>query len=142
MRHPLSPVGEHNPLGGGFTLPGAEGPRLERSSGVRRLIAQGSAPGDPAPGAVVGSEGQPPWWTNKVWTAGVGRAELGAGPGSRAVLFPRNFPSSLRAFGTVLEVKRRGWAAAPGARPRPEDCSPVSEWGLGMGGSAPPREEL
>lgn len=146
-RHSFSPTQEHSSLGGGFTPPGTEGPRQERCSLVAQALSAGSASTTPCRGTAAsgrdsgfrGTVTAGGW--NKVWTAVVGRAELGAGRGSRAVLFLRTFPSAFCAFGNVLGVSRRGREAAEGARPRPAGLWPGFRAHSRPGGrSATPRE--
>lgn len=82
----------------------------------------------------------PDGW-NQVWTVVVGRAELGAGQGSRAMLLLRTFPSPFCALGNVLEESRRGREAAEGARPRPAVLYPGFRVHSRHGGSRLSREK-
>lgn len=82
----------------------------------------------------MGSEGEPPLGDKTKFGPRGRKSRTGNGAGSRAVLFLRNFPSPLCAFGNGLEVKRRGWEAAPGARPRPEGLQPGFRGESGNGG--------
>lgn len=88
------PMYEHNPLGVASHSPGAEGRRLERGRSPGAQVYRERV-WDPAPGAPVGSEGQPPLG-DKTQSGPRGRkSRAGTRAGSRAVLFLRNSPSSL-----------------------------------------------
>lgn len=122
-RHCLFPNPDHNPLGAGFTPPGIEALRLQRSGRGGTRTDHSERVWAPCPGTAVLGRGRRGQRDCHSWTMGEGRAALRTGRVEEGRMISPNFP--LLPFAPSERSWKSPGPEAGKARPLPAGLGPA-----------------